>query len=190
MLDRKHRTLSNEKLIVYTVISAGFIVLLATAIVLLTTLNPESGILSIATNPTRATVTIDGKIIGQTPITVQVPTGTHHVVISKDGYRTLERAIFTDPSAPEASYDFLLETALHTITHADKTEQIEKLKRLAEDAFKRGDYVAPENDNALYYINQLQQLVPDEPFVTQLRERIRQALRQQAETTRRRSNLS
>ena len=138
----------------------------------------------------KATVFIDGRRIGQTPLVVELTAGTHHVVIRKEGYRPIEREIFADPSEPEANYDFALEPAIPPEASGDRQERIRQLKRLVEEALRRGDYVAPENANALYYLNQLRRLAPDDPFVSEMRERIRHILRQQAETSRRRRHLS
>jgi len=171
-------------------LAGGLVVLLGAALAFLATRRPESGEIHLATNPSAALVTIDGKTVGQTPLTVQLPARMHHVVIRKDGYKTIERDIFVDPSSPQVDYDFPLELALTETQQEDISERVEKLKRLAEEAFRRGDYVAPENDNALYYASKIQELAPDEPFLARLRERIRHALRQQAKTAPRRNHLS
>jgi len=165
------------------------IVLGATAI-LLVTRERASGIVSIATDPPKATVFIDGRWVGHTPLVVELTAGTHRIVIQKEGYHPIEREIFADPSEPEASYDFSLEPEISSDAPGDRRERIRQLKLLVEEALRRGDYVAPENANALYYLNQLQRLAPDDPFVPEMRERIRRLLRQQAEASRRRKHLS
>lgn len=165
-------------------------VFLGATATLLMTRERASGLINIATDPPKATVFIDGRRIGQTPLVVELMAGTHHVVIRKEGYRPIEREIFADPSEPEANYDFALEPAIPPEASGDRQERIRQLKRLVEEALRRGDYVAPENANALYYLNQLRRLAPDDPFVSEMRERIRHILRQQAETSRRRRHLS
>jgi hypothetical protein len=163
---------------------------LGAAILLLVTRERASGLVSIATDPPKASVLIDGRWVGHTPLVVELTAGTHHIVIRKEGYKPIEREIFADPSEPEASYDFSLEPAAPAEATGDRRERIRRLKRLVEEAMRRGDYVAPENESALYYLNHLQRLAPDDPFVSEMRERIRRILRQQAETTRHRKHLS
>ncbi|GBC77099.1 hypothetical protein HRbin08_00568 [bacterium HR08] len=157
---------------------------------LLVTRERASGFINITTDPPKATVFIDGRPVGQTPLVIELTAGAHQVVIRKEGYRPIEREIFADPSEPEASYDFALEPAIPSEASGDRQERIRQLKRLVEEALRRGDYVAPENANALYYLNQLRRLAPDDPFVSEMHERIRHILRQQAETSRRRRHLS
>lgn len=180
----------NQHFIIRTVVATIGVILLSITIIYLTTQAPELGIVTIITNPSRATVRLDGKAVGETPITIQCPAGTRRLVISKTGYKTVERNILLDPTNGEVTYDFSLEPVLSPPSPADIMAEIEKLKRLAEEAFKRGDYVAPENDNALYYVNQLAELAPEDPFVAEMRERIRQALRLQAQSSAHKNHLA
>jgi len=181
---------AHQHFIVRTVMVTTGVILLGTVIVLLATKTPELGIVTILTNPSRATVRLDGKTVGETPITIQCPAGTRRVEISKRGYKTIERNILLDPTNGEVMYDFSLEPTLPSPSPQDIEAEIEKLKRLAEEAFKRGDYVAPENDNALYYVNQVARLAPGDPFVPRMRERIRQALRLQAQSSPQKNHLA
>ncbi len=169
---------------------ASLAMFLSATAILLVTRERASGVVSIATDPPKATVLIDGRWIGHTPLVVELTAGTHRVVIQKEGYKPIEREIFADPSEPEASYDFSLEPVIPLDASGDRRERIRQLKLLVEEAIRRGDYVAPENENALYYLNQLRRLAPDDPFVSEMHERIRRILRQQAETSRRRRHLS
>lgn len=181
---------ANQHFIIRTVVAIIAVIFLSVAIIYLATQTPELGIITIITNPPRATIRLDGKTVGETPITIQCPAGTRRLVISKTGYKTIERSILLDPTSGEVTYDFSLEPVLSSPSPADITAEIEKLKRLAEEAFKRGDYVAPENDNALYYVNRLAEFAPDDPFVTEMRERIRQALRLQAQSSPQKNHLA
>jgi len=174
----------------HAVLVASVAIFLGAAGMLLATRERASGLISIVTDPPKATVTIDGRVVGETPLVVELTAGTHRVVIRKEGYQPIEREIFADPSEPEANYDFSLELAIPAETSGDRQERIRHLKRLVEDALRRGDYVAPENTNALYYLHQLQRVAPEDPFIPEMRERIRHILRQQAETARRRKHLS
>jgi serine/threonine protein kinase len=47
----------------------------------------------IATSPVSATVTLDGKEIGSTPVDLELEPGSHKIILSADGYDELEREI-------------------------------------------------------------------------------------------------
>ncbi|ASJ02933.1 amylopullulanase [Thermococcus profundus] len=52
------------------------------------TLTPKTGMLTVTSNPSGATVLIDGKEVGKTPIEeYRLPVGTHEVTVKMDGYR-------------------------------------------------------------------------------------------------------
>ncbi len=146
----------------------------------------------IATDPPEATVHLDGKMIGQTPVCTLLPEGEHELVISREGYKEIRRRIFADASAPAVAneYKFGLMATAETLSQAKKAKQIESIKRRTEEAFKRGDYVAPEHDSVLYYLSQLQELDPTNPLIGKMRERIRRLLKQQSETTHLRNDLA
>jgi hypothetical protein len=146
----------------------------------------------IATDPPNATVQIDGQTIGQTRISTSLPEGEHDLIIFKEGFKVIDRKIYADPSAPLATNEYSFELILtgDPPSLAEKSKQIQTYKRQAEEAFKRGDYVAPELDNAWYYVNKLQELDPNDPFIEEMRERIRRTLKQQAEIDRQRNDLA
>ncbi len=54
------------------------------------------GRFSIESKPQGAEVTIDGKAAGVTPLSVDVATGTHRMVVRADGYQISDRNIFVD----------------------------------------------------------------------------------------------
>jgi hypothetical protein len=52
---------------------------------------PAPGRLEVTSNPAGATVEIDGKAVGQTPMRVEVAAGSHRIVLRKQGHVTQER---------------------------------------------------------------------------------------------------
>lgn len=67
---------------------------------------PIQGGLQISTTPIGAEVTIDGKKMGQTPVVADLLVGQHKMIISKEGYITLEKQIeVRDGEALEFAYE-------------------------------------------------------------------------------------
>ncbi len=153
---------------------------------------PKPVAINLATDPADAEVMIDGQAIGSTPLTTAVREGEHTVTISKPGFLTVERKIFADRSAPRASNDisFGLEPNIATSVPNQRSAMVAKLKLQAQEAYRRGDLVAPEKDNALYYVDQLAIISPNEQFIAEMRYRIRHALKQRAEASKPRNDLA
>jgi hypothetical protein len=174
-------------------ISICFIILLTGGLAMNLTYPRENAVaIDIATDPPDATVQLDGHTIGETPISTIVPEGEHELILSREGFTVIDRKIFADASAPSSTnrYTFGLKPTAETLTMAERAERIESLERRIEEAFKRGDYVAPEHDNAWYYLNKLQELDPSNELIGEMRERIRRVLKQQAEMLRQRNDLA
>ena len=53
--------------------------------------------LTIAVEPQGAVIEVDGKVIGQSPVTVEVTIGTHHLGASLDGYEPFGRSVSVAP---------------------------------------------------------------------------------------------
>ena len=179
--------------VVWTTVLLGAAVFLAGATCAVLILRaPKLVAINIATDPGAAEAFIDGQPIGVTPLTTAVPEGEHTLSFSKPGFATMERRIYADRSAPKAFNDFTfgLEPNMATSTANQKPDVVAKLKVQAQEAYLRGDLVAPENDNALYYIGQLSLVCPDDPMIYEMRDRIRQALKQRAEAAKPRNDLA
>lgn len=161
---------------------------------LLTAPTQDTVIITIATDPPEAMVQIDGVTLGQTPLSTVLPEGEHNLIIAKDGFKIIDRNIFADPSAPPSvnQYCFGLTPAreVEMLTLVEKSQRIQSLERWAQEAFNRGDYVAPEGDNAWHYLNLLQELDPSNPLIPEMRQRIRRVLKQQAEMRHQHNDLS
>jgi serine/threonine-protein kinase len=60
---------------------------------------PRTGRITVRTTPAGARVTIDGKDVGKTPLTVpNLTRGTHTVRVVRDGYTTVERRVVISPA--------------------------------------------------------------------------------------------
>ena len=64
----------------------------------------QTGRITVRTTPAGARVTIDGKDVGKSPLTVpNLPRGTHTVRVMRDGYTTIERRVVITPSQPAST---------------------------------------------------------------------------------------
>jgi serine/threonine-protein kinase len=61
-------------------------------------LSKSSGVLVVTSQPTGVDVSVDGAAYGRTPVTLHLPTGPHHLVLS-DGSRRHEETIEIDPDS-------------------------------------------------------------------------------------------
>jgi len=55
--------------------------------------SPGNGILSVETTPSGADVTVDGIYRGASPVMFEIAQGQHSVVLTKDGYQTVQRSV-------------------------------------------------------------------------------------------------
>lgn len=192
-MNQRIRCQFRQKWLIRFGLGMGFITLLVGGLAMIFTVPTQDAVtIDIATDPPDATVQIDGVPIGQTPISTILPEGEHELNISKEGFKVIDRKIFADPSAPPRNnqYTFGLIPTGEAMSVAERSKRIESLERRAEEAFKRGDYVAPEYDNAWYYLNKLQELDPSNPLIPEMRQRIRRVLKQQAEMSHQRNDLA
>ncbi len=65
------------------------------------TLTPVAAMLRVVTVPVAATVAVDGRVVGETPIAARVlPIGVHEVTVSKEGYSPVTKQVEADPGQP------------------------------------------------------------------------------------------
>jgi hypothetical protein len=64
----------------------------------------QSGRITVRTTPAGALVTIDGKDVGKSPLTIpNLARGTHTVRVMRDGYSAVERRVVITPSQPTST---------------------------------------------------------------------------------------
>src|SRR5262249_7627714 len=150
------------------------------------------GSIVITTSPSGAVIALDGRVIGQAPAEIEdVPVGTHRIAITKDGFASIEREVVV---VKNQAVTMPLLTMLSTRPPVDITgtpeERIQEFNRLAEEAFTRGDYIDPENNNVLYFTNAILVLNPNHDQALALLGRAKEALLKQAETAQQKSDLA
>ncbi len=155
------------------------------------------GKLDVVTVPPGAEVWLDGRCVGTSPCTIErVGSGFHTLRAVHEGFLLAEREILVEPGEQPEAVSFVLQPikadpppAVRTSGSAP-TERIAEFMQRAEEAFQRGDWVAPANDNALYYADAVLLIQPDNEPARALRTRVQNALVRQAELAAGRGDLA
>ena len=64
----------------------------------------RTGRITVRTTPPGARVTIDGRAVGQAPLTIpNLARGTHNVRVTRDGYASMERRVVITPNQPTST---------------------------------------------------------------------------------------
>lgn len=157
---------------------------------------PPTGTVTVVTNPLGATVFLDGRKFGDSPCTLEnVIVGTHTIRASKEGYLLLERIVYVESGQALDVTGLVLqpikpESPKKSAPDEAPTERIAEFLRQAEEAFGRGDFLTPENDNALYFADAVLLIQPDNTPARAMRSAVRDALAKQAETAINRGDLA
>jgi tetratricopeptide (TPR) repeat protein len=138
--------------------------------------------LVISTVPSGAEIKLDSQDYGQAPVKLeQVKIGTYTLTISKEGYEPIVQQITVSDSIHELDYKLKLLPPSDT-SNLSPEERIRLFQSKAEDAFSDNRYGFPPEENALYYTEQILSLDPSNEFAVEMKERVRKALLQSAQS--------
>jgi tetratricopeptide (TPR) repeat protein len=157
--------------------SALLLTILTTAGIYLLTKKPSTiDQLVILTVPSGAEISLDAKEYGHSPVKLeQLAIGTYTLMVKKEGFEPIVQEISLLESIPP------LEFKLKPIPPSDSVglspeELLKKYQLQAEEAFARGNYMLGYEGTALYYAD----LIPDNQYAAEMRERIRKTEHQLA----------
>ena len=145
--------------------------------------------LVILTVPSGADIKLDAKEYGHSPVKLeQLAIGTYTITISKEGYEPIVEPLPVTESGP-------VEYKLKPIPPADAVglspeEQIRQFQLRAEEAFARGYYGVPYEGSALYYADYIRSIDQNNAYAAEMRERVRKAAHQSAQTAISRGDLA
>lgn len=138
--------------------------------------------LVISTVPSGAEIKLDSQDYGQAPVKLeQVKIGTYTLTISKEGYEPVVEQITVTESSRELDYKLKLLPPSEA-ANLSLEEQIKLYQSQAEDAFLDNRYGFPPEENALYFTEQILSLDPSNQFALEMKERVRKALLQSAQS--------
>ena len=116
---------------------------------------PIYGSLTVTSTPPLATVLVDGKTIGQTPITEDVIIGKHNVTVKRDGYNSQSIAVTIEEGKEVAKHvDLAVKTTTSTTTTsstANKANVMIAYNYSSAEVYVDGNYVGTANKS--YWLN-------------------------------------
>ena len=143
----------------------------------------------ILTVPSGAEIKLDSKDYGHSPVKLeQLAIGTYTLTITKEGFEPIEEHIAVVESGP---IEYKLKPVLPLeAANLPTEEQIRRFQQQAEEALARGYYGLPYEGSALYYADLISRLDTRNPFADEMRERVRKAAHQAAQTAIARADLA
>jgi hypothetical protein len=138
--------------------------------------------LVILTVPSGAEIRLDSKDYGHSPVKLeQLALGTYTLTISKEGFETVVQTLTVPESGPA------VEIKLKPVMPSEAAnllpeELIKQFQQHAEESFTRGNYGLPYEGSALNFADLISRLDSNNPFATEMRERVRKAAHQAAQT--------
>jgi tetratricopeptide (TPR) repeat protein len=164
--------------------------LLSAAAILLIT-RPTSTVdqIVILTVPSGADIMFDSQQLGHSPVKLEgVRIGNHKLAITKDGFEPVEKDVYVGEAR---TIDVKLRPVPPPGTAGlPREDQIREYQRQAEEAFARGDYAIPyDGKSALYFADMVLTLDESNQTALDMREQVRKALHQSAQTAFNRGEL-
>ncbi len=175
-ISTKTKKSSKSLFIIIGVVGIVLILLVIGLLLLLKTFfTPHFGVLEIKSNPPAAKIYLDGAPIGNTPyLQEKIDVGKHSIVLRKDGFKPLKQEINI-----EAGKKTVLELTLvpygsqkPVTSKMIGLEEIQQLLDKAQMAYNEKRIFSPEDDCALYYINKILELDPQNESALNLKDKI------------------
>lgn len=175
----------------FAAVSALLLTALTLAGVYLVTKKPSTvDQLVILTVPSGAEIKLDSKDYGHSPVKLeQLAIGTYTLTITKEGFEAIEEPITVSESGPPVEYK-LKPVLPSEAANLPTEEQIKRFQQQAEEALAQGYYGLPYEGSARYYADLILRLDSNSPFAVEMRERVRKAAHQAAQTAIARADLA
>jgi len=144
-------------------------------------LKPKFGGLEVKTTPPGATVLLDGKERGVSPITItDLRSGGHQVKASKDGFEEFVQQVQVMPYSTE-SVHLTLKPLVANLSN-EQLAEVESWKKKLETAQKENILLPPPEDyNVLYFANRILAIDPANTFAAEVKERLAESVRHDAD---------
>jgi tetratricopeptide (TPR) repeat protein len=143
---------------------------------------PKYGGLTIKTTPPEALITIDGKTMGVSPLSLpNLLSGGHQLRITKEGYKDFSQQVAVIPYAFESVYRNL-EPVVPQLSN-EQLAEIESWRKKLDSALKENILLPPPDEyNVLYFAGKILAIDPANKYATDVKTRAAESLRQIAES--------
>jgi PEGA domain-containing protein len=143
----------------------------------------------ILTVPSGADITLDSKDYGHSPVKLErLKIGSYALTITKDGFEPIEQIINVSEAGP-LEYK-LKPVAPSEVVGLPLEEQIKRYQQQAEEALAKGNYGLIFEGSALNFAMLIAYSDPANAFATEMRDRVRKAAHQAAQSAVARGDLA
>ncbi len=144
-------------------------------------LKPKYGSLVVKTTPGGATIILDGKPRGISPITMgDLRSGGHQVKAVKDGYEEFIEEVEVVPYSTE-NLHMELKPLVANLTN-EQLAEIESLKKKLDTAQQENIMLPPPDDyNVLYFADRILAIDPANAYAAEVRAKLAETVRQKAD---------
>jgi tetratricopeptide (TPR) repeat protein len=144
-------------------------------------LKPKYGGLIVKTTPPGATIILDGKERGTSPITLgDLRSGGHQVKAVKDGFEVFIQEVEVVPYSTE-NLHLALKPLVANLTN-EQLAEIESLKKKLDSAQQENILLPPPEDyNVLYFADQILAIDPANSYASEIKTKLAEAVRQKAD---------
>jgi len=166
---------------------AGLGILAATAVLAFSVaffylyLKPKYGGLEVKTTPPDATVYLDGKQVGASPLKLEnLRSGQHQIRVVKEGYVELVQSVQVVPYATDQLH-WSLEPLVPQLTN-EQLAEIEGLKKKLESALKENILLPPPDDyNVLHFARKILEIDPANAYAADVKNKLAEDIQQNAD---------
>jgi tetratricopeptide (TPR) repeat protein len=169
------------------VLSLGLLVLVAflsaAAAFFYLSLKPKYGGLVVKTTPAGATIFVDGKSKGSSPLTVEeLRSGGYQIKAVKEGYKERIQQVEVIPYATE-NLHWKLEPLIAKLSN-EQLAEVESWRKKLETAQKENILLPPPDDyNVLYFANKILAIDPANPHAQEVKGKLAEGLRRSADVS-------
>jgi tetratricopeptide (TPR) repeat protein len=162
-------------------ILASVFILSFAAVFLYQYLKPKYGTLVIKTTPPGASISVDGKPLGETPVTLpDMRSGMYALEAKKEGYRELLQDVYVIPYTSQ-NLHWDLEPLVSQLTN-EQLARIEALRGKLESAKEENIFLPPPEDyNVLYFADRILEIDPSNEYALNIKSELVENIRNLAD---------
>jgi tetratricopeptide (TPR) repeat protein len=144
-------------------------------------LKPKYGGLVVKTTPAGATIMVDGKQRGTSPITLgDLRSGDHQVKAVKDGYEEFVQEVEVMPYSTE-NIHLAMKPLVDKLTN-EQLAEVEEWKKRLENAQQEKILLPPPDDyNVLYFADKILAIDPANAYAAEVKAKLADSVRQKAD---------